>query len=378
MAGALTKTAILNDSNATQGGRSALEEQFPWLEGLRKSLLLGAAPDEVATGSVLDPLARERNASMRAAAEIGYPINTALQVLPGVGSVLKLSGRLLSLLSPVEIGYGAMKGIANGVKNPLLSMRQTGKIEPEFQSSRFVGKDPTPVQQRGFQDDYPQGISGPQGSRLKVDIDGRPLSDTSFIAGRRTVGGADEGLSVADAERASRDLGANRATASSRSLSGDVGRYLTGQGKDGEVYREILLKKGLPESDYNIVFPHEVGHLIEDLTFGRSIPSDGIKDGLDRLYSIQNSQFAVKPGQLGATPEMFGYTGVKSDAERMAEAVRMYMRDPNYMKTEFPDVAAVIRKHVNTNPNLKDVIQFNGGAGASALGMAYEQNQEGN
>lgn len=92
MAGALTKTAILKDSNATEGGTSALEEQFPWLEGLRKSLLLGAAPDEVATGSVLDPRATKRNASMRAGAEVGFPINTALQVIPGLAPILKWAG----------------------------------------------------------------------------------------------------------------------------------------------------------------------------------------------------------------------------------------------------------------------------------------------
>ena len=39
--------------------------------------------------------------------------------------------------------------------------------------------------------------------------------------------------------------------------------------------------------------------------------------------------------------------------------VRLYLRDPNYMKTNFPDVAKRIRESVNSNPNLKDGIQFN-------------------
>lgn len=104
---------------------------------------------------------------------------------------------------------------------------------------------------------------------------------------------------------------------------------------------------------------HEAGHFIDDLTFGRAIPSAGIRKQLDVLYSAENSALSVPAGKLGATPETHGYKGAKADAERMEEAVRLYLRDPNYMKTNFPDVAKRIRESVNSNPNLKDGIQFN-------------------
>jgi hypothetical protein len=49
----------------------------------------------------------------------------------------------------------------------------------------------------------------------------------------------------------------------------------------------------------------------------------------------------------------------------MAEAIRAYMWDPNYLKTVAPKAAARIREFVNTNPQLSKFIQFNAVAGAA-------------
>jgi hypothetical protein len=43
----------------------------------------------------------------------------------------------------------------------------------------------------------------------------------------------------------------------------------------------------------------------------------------------------------------------------MAEAIRAYMQNPNYMKTVAPNVARRIRAAVNPNPNINTIIQFN-------------------
>jgi hypothetical protein len=43
----------------------------------------------------------------------------------------------------------------------------------------------------------------------------------------------------------------------------------------------------------------------------------------------------------------------------MAEAIRAYIQDPNYLKTVAPKTAAAIRKAVNGNPRLSKAIQFN-------------------
>ena len=228
------------------------------------------------------------------------------------------------------------------------SYRQTGRIA-----------DPPAVPQRSFSSDYPIGTGQPPGSRSAFDIDGAALSPTAAIAGRTTVAGTDKGLRGAGLESAIEALGARIGQGTSSALGKDLGQYITGRGADGEVSRQILMRAGQPEAQYGHVLGHEASHLIDDLTFGRAIPSTGIRGPLDRLYSTENSALAVPAGKLGATPEAYGYKGIKADAERMAEAVRLYLRDPNYMKTNYPDVAKRIREYVNSNPNLKDVIQFN-------------------
>jgi len=54
----------------------------------------------------------------------------------------------------------------------------------------------------------------------------------------------------------------------------------------------------------------------------------------------------------------------------MAEAIRAYMTNPNYLKTTAPRVAQRIRKHANPNPWTNRYIQFNTlAAPAIPLGM---------
>lgn len=57
----------------------------------------------------------------------------------------------------------------------------------------------------------------------------------------------------------------------------------------------------------------------------------------------------------------------------MAEAVRAYMADPNYLKTTAPETAAQVRDYVNGNARLKDTIQFNSDNKPSILGAAIAQ-----
>lgn len=112
---------------------------------------------------------------------------------------------------------------------------------------------------------------------------------------------------------------------------------------------------------------HETAHAIDYNTFGQKIPTDGLQKELAQLYSDLNSSMRVAPGKIGATPQINGYRGDDVSREYMAEAIRAYMRDPNYIKTVAPKTAARIREYVNTNPNLNRVIQFNS-AGGGLLG----------
>lgn len=79
-------------------------------------------------------------------------------------------------------------------------------------------------------DDYPQGTGRPDGSRITVDIDGRPIADEAIVAGRRVGGGADKGLSGSETNRFADALGLSPhyATRSGPDLRGDVGCYVRG------------------------------------------------------------------------------------------------------------------------------------------------------
>lgn len=278
-----------------------------------------------------------------------------------IGNVLGgLLGPLTAVKAP-QIARGLLQA-ETPLKGhlPLRALRASDKIEPNMAASKSPQMlDPKPTAQRPFNDDYPQSISGPDGSRLAFDIDGNPLSQTSYIAGRRTLGGMDESLSRIDQNGIASASGIRtfKAPRTGSDLGGDAGRY----------YRDrnsIYLDQSLDTQQADRVFSHEIGHSIDDRVqksisaAGSKIPTTGIKKDLLSIYEQLNTPGWFKPGR-GMTPKGQNYGPDVADGELIAEAIRAYGRDPNYMKTNFPDVAKRIRQHVNTNQNLKDVVQFN-------------------
>jgi hypothetical protein len=67
------------------------------------------------------------------------------------------------------------------------------------------------------------------------------------------------------------------------------------------------------------------------------------------------------------TPQRRGYDSENAPREYMAEAIRAYMTDPNYLKTVAPKTAAAIRAAVNAHPTLSKIIQFNAVGGLAAM-----------
>ncbi|WP_315832223.1 hypothetical protein [Bradyrhizobium prioriisuperbiae] len=132
----------------------------------------------------------------------------------------------------------------------------------------------------------------------------------------------------------------------------------------------------------NMILVHMLGHII-DHKAGQpcrneagdtisAINQDGINDELRYVYNDSNNgglnearrvnpdvDPSDRPEYQGFGPEQRGCFGADARAELMAEAIRAYMRDPNYLKTVAPNVAARIRSAVNPNPNLNRIIQFN-------------------
>ncbi|MCL4183751.1 MAG: hypothetical protein KJ011_09930 [Burkholderiaceae bacterium] len=188
--------------------------------------------------------------------------------------------------------------------------------------------DPKPLPQRPFEHDYPNaGAAGGDGSgRVAVDVDGRPIT-AQFVAGRRTPGGMDEGLSRVDEDRIAVLLGIRAATAPRRGadLGGDFGRYVHHD-------RRLIVDQALPFEQSGRVFSHELGHALDRHVQmpigpgGSKIPTDGLSRELRRIYEDLNTAGNFKPGR-GATPKTFAYKGDDIDRELMAEAIRAYMVD---------------------------------------------------
>lgn len=100
-----------------------------------------------------------------------------------------------------------------------------------------------------------------------------------------------------------------------------------------------------------------------------------LQSQLQRIYRDLNNPI---DGEVKIrTPKDRGYDPIDEDRELWAEAIRAYMYDPNYIKTVAPDVAFMIRDHVNRNSSLRKTIQFNaiptivgvGGLGLGAVAL---------
>jgi hypothetical protein len=130
------------------------------------------------------------------------------------------------------------------------------------------------------------------------------------------------------------------------------------------------------------VLSHMLGHIIdhkagqpcrnESDQMISAIDQDDISDELRYVYNDCNNPKLNearrvnpgvdpndKPEYQGFGPEQRECFGADARAELMAEAIRAYMQDPNYLKTVAPNVATRIRAAVNPNPNLNKAIQFN-------------------
>jgi len=100
-----------------------------------------------------------------------------------------------------------------------------------------------------------------------------------------------------------------------------------------------------------------LGHAFDELA--GQIPIAGLNSELRQLYNTLNT------GQERTTrltgPQHRGYGDRDVPRELMAEAIRAYLVNPNYIKTVAPKTAARIRQYVNNNPRINQAIQFNSG-----------------
>ena len=222
---------------------------------------------------------------------------------------------------------------------------------------------PKPKPQRPFTQDYPSGAGINEYGDLERDIEGRPLQ-APYVAGRIRPGEPDRALMPIDIQR----VGEHATQAdldmvpSGRLSAGNVAETHLRYGRPSQ----IRVLDSLPKEKMDMAAAHEVGHVIDALS--NRIPVEGLQDELDFNYN------ALRTGEerkhILSRPQDFGYEGETADREKVAEAIRAYMVDPNYLKTVAPKTAARIRQFVADSPELRNVIQFNSLAAAGVLAGA--------
>lgn len=253
---------------------------------------------------------------------------------------------------------------------------------------------PPKMPERPFEADYPQkdwpeGVPTDAQGRLKFDMEGRPLDQNSVIVGRNKAPGHGP---QSEADRPLRDKSAVIQTTKQvgndfRRDPRDVmpsetdgywhpsfakdGRY-TGRGSAvvaDDLDRPVM---GLDDQEL-IAIAHELAHSIDF----KAKPARNVAEFSDRKWGIDHNgpDKAVVEDQLlriyqdlnnapdgevkFKTPADRGYDEVDGPRELWAEAIRAYMHDPNYIKTVAPEVAFLIRKHVNKKSSIRKAIQFN-------------------
>lgn len=149
---------------------------------------------------------------------------------------------------------------------------------------------------------------------------------------------------------------------------GDLGRTVLT--KTSRLPKQVLLSNKLTSQQTPLVYGHEIGHVIDQLA--GEIPTKGLLKELEGVYNTLNN-----PNRAGAEaaawgrsykPQHAGYGPNDVPRELMAEALRAYHSNPNFLKTEAPKTAAAIRAAVNADPNVNKIIQFN--SALVALGLA--------
>jgi hypothetical protein len=136
-----------------------------------------------------------------------------------------------------------------------------------------------------------------------------------------------------------------------------------------------------PEKAF-LVTAHEMGHMVDSLA--DRIPVEDIRNELNSVYNdLNNPALAQARAQNPEVdpwsssrlrnygPEAHKYKGEASDRELIAEAIRAYFADPNYLKSVAPATAARIRAHVNSNPRLSPYVQFNSVTAPTPLGLLF-------
>jgi|GEM_PF-1967359 len=239
---------------------------------------------------------------------------------------------------------------------------------------------PPKVEPVPFNVDYPETVPVDESGRLTHTMDGDPLV-ARYVAGRREAGGPNVGLTNEEWQDIIQLSTKKPVRYGPKSIFKNPRTSVGAFNPQGEV--KIWDQLQSPQKE--LVMAHEGGHVIDyhagepvklskkDVVPYYTIPeAKNSKTELktifndlnnSELYAARQKNPDINPKDIhwDVTPERppFKYTGKYADLERMAEAIRAYGSNPDYMKKVAPKTAKQIRKFVNNNKALKNIIQFN-------------------
>lgn len=327
------------------------------MAGILEALGLGEADPRYTYGTIL-PFRRSPEGQVEAA----WPsmIRDTVQGLSHLSAGAAGQMRLGDNIPPEDLL--AIAGTGGGAG---LRVGSAARVFMENKSARLYN--PPTKTPRPFEADYPAGAAADAAGRLTADIEGNPLT-ARYVVGRNMVGGEDQAFPTAELDAlTAATTGRGPEAVAPRALGQNAGLTVVDK-YSGPL--DVYLRNNLSPEQALRVHAHELGHVIDEIA--GQIPTQGLSKELGPVYNTLNN-----PNRSGAdaatwgkpfTPQAGGYTRTEMPREWMAEAIRAYMTDPNYLKTVAPQTAAAIRKAVNTNPRLSPVIQFNAAASPSLLG----------
>lgn len=239
-----------------------------------------------------------------------------------------------------------------------------GKGENAQASKTVQIYNPIPKPQRSFKNDYAGKPLTDEAGKLLKDREGRSLI-AKWIFGRQKIDGPDVPATPSDVRSiADETLRDGIEIVAPSEIGGNAGRASFDRRSGAPLSIQISNKLTQPQTEK--VLAHEVAHVIQNFFGGVSI--EGIKRELNFIY---NALTTGRERTRNLTlPKNIGYTVAETPVELLAEAIRAYMVDPNWIKTMAPKTAAQIREWVNTHPELSKIIQFNS-IGAGIAGAAF-------
>jgi len=291
--------------------------------------------------------------------------------LPSSDRDPRLEGALSDLVNiAMLVGPQWEAGLAARAARLLPAMARRGApLAQSLASKSPMIYNPPPKPPRPFEADYPHGAPADATGRLTQDIEGRPLT-AKYIVGRSAAGAEDQAFAPGEFDNLARATTGHAAEAIPPHQT-DFGRTVLSLDRGRLIPTRIELRAGLRPDKADMVYGHELGHVIEE-TAGQ-IATKGLSDELKGVYNSLNNPNRARGGLNAAptarpmTPQRHGYDSEEVPREYMAEAIRAYMTDPNYFKTVAPKTAAAIRAAVNAHPTLSKIIQFNAVGGLATM-----------